>query len=77
LYNQISNIQKTTFDLLAALTHPGQPSNVDTVNNVSIALATSSKLNLFFCHERSSTFGWLVSPSSYLRYWPLQDSDTC
>ena len=73
----MSNTQKTAFDQLAALTHPGQPSNVDTVNNVSIALATSSKWNLFFLHSRTSTLGWLTSPSSYTRYVPLQDSDIC
>lgn len=60
-------------DSLTKLTHPGQPSNVDTVNKVSIALATSSKCKRFLVHLRSSTCGWLISPSSNTRYVPLED----
>ena len=53
-------------------THPGQPSNVDTVNSVSMAFATSSKWNLlFFFHSRSFNTGLLTSPSSNNRYVPL------
>lgn len=33
-------------------TYWGHPSNVDTVNNVNIAMLTSSKLKLLFVHSR-------------------------
>lgn len=52
-------------------THAGHPSNVDTVNNVSIPLATLSKLNLLLSHLRSLITGALTSPLSNTRYVPL------
>lgn len=42
---------------MCAHTYPGHPSNVDTVNNVSIPFATLSKLNLLFVHTRSLITG--------------------
>lgn len=45
-------------------TYDGQPSNVETVNKVSIALATSSKWNLLLLHSRSINLGLLISPLS-------------
>lgn len=53
-------------------TYLGQPSNVDTVNNVNIAFATSSKWKRFLSQLRSFITGLSMTPSSNTKYVPLK-----